>query len=162
MSDRWLIKLKFIGHFYYSDLWIYFFKIEKMEKGTEEIQTRIKKLQYDSTIFDFHYLYLDAGILNDLISLHCSLTLFKMKIIWIQILFLQILTSLFQYILLSFSRIGTISIILLLNYRGDALERCTLLNYISWSISGSSQNFKSNLSTSRKLTIECCIQMGWA
>ena len=45
-----------------------------MEKGAEEIQTRIKKLHYDSTIFDFHYLYLDAGILNDLISLHCSLT----------------------------------------------------------------------------------------
>ena len=45
-----------------------------MEKGVEEIQTRIKKLHYDSTIFDFHYLYLDAGILFYLISLHCSLT----------------------------------------------------------------------------------------
>ena len=52
-----------------------------MEKGVEEIQTRIKKLHYDSTIFDFHYLYLDAGILNDLISLHCSLTHFSIRMI---------------------------------------------------------------------------------
>ena len=35
-----------------------------MEKGVEEIQSRIKKLHYDSTIFDFHYLYLDSGILK--------------------------------------------------------------------------------------------------
>ena len=32
-----------------------------MEKGVEEIQNRIKKLHYDSTIFDFHYLYIDSG-----------------------------------------------------------------------------------------------------
>ena len=39
-----------------------------MEKGVEEIQSRIKKLHYDSTIFDFHYLYLDAGILFDFVK----------------------------------------------------------------------------------------------
>ena len=41
---------------------------EKMEKGVEEIQSRIKKLHYDTTIFDFHYLYLDAGILFDFVK----------------------------------------------------------------------------------------------
>lgn len=32
-----------------------------MEKGVEEIQNRIKRLHYDNTVFDFHYLYLDSG-----------------------------------------------------------------------------------------------------
>ena len=44
-----------------------------MEKGVEEIQNRIKKLHYDSTIFDFHYLYLDSGTLFQL-KLNLSLS----------------------------------------------------------------------------------------
>ena len=87
-----------------------FFKNKKMEKGVEEIQTRIKKLHYDSTIFDFHYLYLDSGIWNVFyfVTLLADPLYDENDSHWIQILFSPILTSLFPFISLSYSRIGSV------------------------------------------------------